>query len=460
MLNVSITPHRDFLPADANEQKLFLMLKLRPTKQVASSRPPTNIAFVIDTSGSMYSVVAGEPQLTGNTFQADGQQWQAAIGGKSKIDIVIESLQSLLHSGKLDANDSISIIQFDDQATTLISSTPATETSQLEAAILRLKDFSGGTRMGLGLKQALQALDDQSMASRRTLLFTDGQTVDEDLCHELAKDFAIANIPMLALGVGDFNEDLLNRLSDVTGGKPFHVVPGAATGTAVSILDFPNTIATEIGLVQQEVITNLALTVKTVKGASLTRVLRAYPSQAEFPLNQDPHVIGNALANDETVFILEFTIASRPASRIRIAQLGLTYDVPGQNRRGELELQNVVVQFVAGQNLAVQVNQEVMGYVQQSNIAQVITEATRIAEQNPQRAEELLETARRMTKRLGNTEMTESLTSAQDELRKTRRISSGTRKTIKMGSKSKTVKMVHDINNELSEEEIRKASGT
>ncbi|BAS59498.1 von Willebrand factor type A [Leptolyngbya boryana NIES-2135] len=460
MLNIAITPHREFLPADSDEQKLFLMLKLRPTKQVANTRPPTNIAFVIDTSGSMYSVVAGEPQPTDQVVQMDGQQWRVATGGKTKIDIVIESLRSLLHSGKLDANDRISIIQFDDQATTLISATPATEVAAIDAAILRLKSFSGGTRMGLGLKQALHALDDHSMASRRALVFTDGQTVDEDLCDELAKQFSIANIPMIALGVGEFNEDLLNRLSDVTGGKPFHVVPGTATGTAVSILDFPNTIVSEIGLVQQEVITNLALTVKTVKGVALTRVLRAYPSQAEFSLDQDPHSIGNVLAHDETVFILEFTIASRTASRIRIAQLGLTYDVPGENRRGELDLQNVVVQFVAGQELAVQVDQEVMGYVQQCNIAQVITEATRIAEQDPHRAEELLESARRMTKRLGNTEMTDSLTSAQDELRKTRRISSATRKTIKMGSKSKTVKMGQDINDELSEAEIRQASGT
>jgi len=79
---------------------------------------------------------------------------------------------------------------------------------------------------------------------------------------------------------------------------------------------------------------------------------------------------------------------------------------------------------------------------------------------NPQRASELLETAHRMTQRIGNQAMTESLAEAQDELRKTRQISSGTRKTIKMGSKGKTVRMSDDINDELSEEQIRMASGT
>lgn len=439
MLNVAITPHREFLPADAPEQKLFLMLKLRPAKEVAKTRPSTTFAFVIDTSGSMYDDVTE---------------------AESKIDIVIQSLLNLIRSGRLNQSDRVSIVQFDDQASTIIGLTPATEVSQLENAIAKLRNFSGGTRMGLGMRQALNTLKSQDMTCRRALLFTDGQTFDDEQCRELAKQFATSNIPITALGVGEYNEELLISLSDATGGRLLHVVPGNASGAQVSITDLPKAIAEEFSQAQQEVITNLAMTIKTVKGVKLTRVVRAYPSQAEFPLTQEPYPIGNASGNDETVFILEFTIESRAASRVRIAQLGLTYDVPGQNRRGELPPQNLVVQFVAGSNFAASVDQEVMGYVQQCNIAQLVTEATREAERNPQRAEELLETARRMTQRIGNQAMTVSLTEAQDELRKTRQISSGTRKTIKMGSKGKTVRMGGDINDEFSEEQIRQLSGT
>jgi Ca-activated chloride channel homolog len=133
--------------------------------------------------------------------------------------------------------------------------------------------------------------------------------------------------------------------------------------------------------------------------------------------------------------------------------------VPGQNRRGELPPQNLIAQFVMGQ-AAAQVDREVMGYVQQCNISQLVNEATRIAEQNPQKAEELLETARRMTVRIGNDAMTTSLENAQTELRKTRRLSSDMRKTVKMGSKGKTVKMESGSNNELSDEKIREMTGT
>ncbi|WP_313708112.1 vWA domain-containing protein [Planktothrix agardhii] len=460
MLNVSITPHREFLPADSSEQKLFVMLKIRPKKEVANTRPPTTFVFLIDTSGSMYEVVVGESVPTGQTFTVDGQEYIGVTGGQTKIDIVIESLNKLIYSGKLGASDRISIVQFDDSASTLIGLTPATQTSQLENAIDRLREFSGGTRMGLGLRQALNLLSGQNMTIRRTLLFTDGQTFDEDLCRAIASEFAANNTPITALGVGEFNENLLTHLSDTTGGIPLHIVAQEnQSGTAVSISKLPDTIIQEFSQAQQEVITNLALTVKTVQGVKLTRIVRAYPSQAEFSLTQEPYPIGNAVANDETVFILEFSIESRAASRVRIAQLGLTYDVPGKNYRGEEPPANLLVQFVAGQ-VAAQVDQEVMGYVQQCNISQLVGEATRIAENNPQRAEELLETARRMTVRIGNDAMTESLNQAQDELRKTRKISDGTRKTVKMGSKGKTVKMGGDINDDLSEEQIRKISGT
>lgn len=105
-------------------------------------------------------------------------------------------------------------------------------------------------------------------------------------------------------------------------------------------------------------------------------------------------------------------------------------------------------------------NQEVMGYVQQRNISQLVDEATRVAENNPDRAEQILETARRMTVKIGNKDMEESLNAGIDELRKTKKISAGTRKTVKMGSKGKTVKMGSDINDELTEEQIRQLSGT
>jgi Ca-activated chloride channel homolog len=441
VLNVSITPHREYLPADADLQRLFVMLKMRPAKEIIKAKPTTAFAIVVDTSGSMDDRV---------------------LSGKTKREIVITSLLGLIKSGNATAKDHISLIQFDETASIIIGLTSATETQKLEHAINQLRGFSGGTNMEKGLRLALQTLADRPMTNRRVLLFTDGQTFDEDQCLELVNEFAASNIPITALGVGsDFNEDLLNRLSDAAGGRTFHIVTDNASGAQVAIADLPAKVAEELSLAQDEVITNLMLSAKMVQGVELSRIMRAYPSFTEFSIERLPCAIGNASASDETTFILEFNIGSRPASRIRIAQIGITYNVPGENRKGELPPQDLVVQFMAGDSFAVQVDPDVMHYVQQCNLDKIVKEATLVAEADPQKAEQLLENARRMSQRVGNLAMDHSLSSAQDELRKTRQISSSTRKTIKMGSKGKTVKMDGGIDELLlSEEEIQKASGT
>jgi Ca-activated chloride channel family protein len=440
MLTVSLTPHRDFLPADTPDQRLFLMLKIRPQAEAAQSRPSTTFGFLIDTSGSMYE----------------------DVGGMTRLDVAIKSLKGLLHSGKLTQEDRIALIRFDDQASTLIGLTPATQIGQLENAIDQLTNYSGGTCLSRGMEQILSLLSNQTMTSRRALFFTDGQTIGEEDCRQLAYQFAQSNIPITGLGIGDdYNEQLLVDLSDATGGQLGHAVPDPPSANQIGISQFPGYIIQSYQQAQNDVINNIKLDIQTVQGVKLGKITRVFPDQAEYPLLQPPYPIGNAAKGDDTIYILEFAIDSRSSSRARIAQIGLTYDIPGLNRRGEQPPINVVVQFLAGQGSAAQVNQEVMGYVQQRNISQLVTDATRIADQQPEKAEQLLDTARRLTVKIGNNDMLASLNQASDELRKTRSISANTRKTVKMGSRGKTVKMDSDINDQIgSDADIRNLTGT
>jgi Ca-activated chloride channel family protein len=459
-LLVSLTPHREFLPADSDKQKLFVMLKLKPAKVIANSRPSTAVILLIDTSGSMYEIVSGEPQATGETVFKDGNEYNIVTGGKNKMDLVIESLNKLIYADIFTAQDKLALIQFDDQASSLIGLTNPQETAAFEEAIAQLETFSGGTCMGRGLSLALEMLYQQKMSAKRILIFTDGQTFDELECQELAKNIADNGVRITALGIGDYNEDLLIKLSDSTAGSLYHLVGENATGTQISLQELPEILFNEIKEIQQEVINNIGLNIKTVKGVELTKITRVYPQQADITLTNPPYHLGNAQANDETIFILELDIEKRPSSKVRIAQIGLTYDIPGLNRRGEFPPENLVVQFISGGNGGVQVDPEVMGYVQQNNIATLVGNATNIAEANPEQAEKLLETARRLTVRIGNNAMLESLNNGIEELRRTRKISAGTRKTVKMGAKGKTIKMEQDINDEIDDEIIREFSGT
>ena len=460
MLDVSIVANREILTAQIAPQKMFVMLKLRPNRSISQSTPATNFVFLIDTSGSMYEVVSGETNPTGKVYQIDGKTYQQVKGGKSKMDLVIDSLKTLVDSGQLQPSDRIAIVKFDDQSATLIPLTSAIEKDKLIDAIESLKKFSGGTYLGKGMQESLQLLSSQTMSSRRVLIFTDGMTFDEEFSQELARKFASENIPITALGVGNYQEDLLIYLGEVTGGRLFHITTEENNSElAISIDKLPQKIIEEFSQAQQDVVTNLHLHCKTVQGVELTRIARVYPEPAEFDLIVQPYSIGNASANDETIFILEFNITNRPAAKVRIAQLGLTYDVPGKNQKGEFPPQNLVVQFVNGE-FDVSFNEEVMGYLQQLNTVGLIKQATQLAQNDPAKATELLEAAKRLTLRIGNETMRKTISLAQDELRKTCKISDATRKTIKMGSRGKTILIDEQQDDSLSEETIRQISET
>jgi Ca-activated chloride channel family protein len=460
MLNFTLTLNREFLEADKEHQKLFAMLKVRPTKEAAETPPPVNYVCLIDTSGSMYEVVGGEVQETGRTFSVDGSDYREVSGGVTKIDLVIESLKELIQSRQFNPEDRLAIIRFDDEASTLLELSPITDGQRIiDDVIQQLRHYSGGTRLGLGMRHALDLLSAQSMVVNQVLLFTDGQTFDEDLCKKYVKDFHTHNISISALGVGEYEENLLEYLSDNTAGRLHHLVAEAASGTQVAIADLPKTILGDFRDAQSKVITNMALSVVTVKGVKLVRLAKVYPTIVENPLDRDPYPIGNIMAGDETVFVLEFDVQSRSASRVRIAQLGFTYDIPGKKQRKEVPPQNIVAQFVNGA-ITPQMDAEVMGYVQQLNVAGLVKQSMDIVDSDPVKAEKLLETASRMTKRWGNDSLTESLDQAQDELRKTRKLSPEFRKTVKLGSKGKTVRINDDLGEQLSQDAIRQLTGT
>ena len=119
LLDVKIIPHRSYLMADTPDQKLFIELKLEANKK-ADSKTPLSIAFIIDTSGSMREIVAGQTVNTGKTQTEDGNAYNIVTGGDSKIGILIDGLKNFVNSAKLKNTDRVCLIKFDDKADVLL----------------------------------------------------------------------------------------------------------------------------------------------------------------------------------------------------------------------------------------------------------------------------------------------------------------------------------------------------
>lgn len=458
MLSTTLTPHREYLLAQSPGQKLFLTLALRPDAQAEAARAQLSVAFVVDTSGSMREVVTEPTGYTGQTTVVDGKRYEVVEGAKSKMDVVEEALLGVLEADTMHPDDRLALVKFDDHAEVLLPFTSLRERADLRGAVEQLKSFSGGTQMGAGLERALELLRDES-GSRRMVLLTDGQTFDEELARRVGETLAQEQIPVTAIGVGeDWNEALLTELTDRTQGKPFYVVPSAhAKPPAVGLAQLPRELLADLAHTASEVVTNVNLSVRTVQEVVLERITRVYPTQNEVNREAQPFFLGNAEAGDETLFLLEFTLPTRPPARMRLAQLGLTYQVPGADFRGELPPLDVVVEFTAEESLAGQIDPEVMRWVQQRNLEGLIEQATSQAERDPAQAQKTMELARAMTVKLGNGVMTQALDRAIGELRDGRTVSFGTAKTLKIGAKTQTLRAGEQ--SLPSDEEIRKMTG-
>ena len=466
MLNIAFTPHRNsLLVGTSDPQKLFAMLKMIPTSEVIGSRAPLAFALVIDTSGSMREYADQEKAdreirtrgLHGQSETSDGTSYESFnLQQQTKLDQAIEAAHKLVDDSRLLLTDKITLIHFDTEADTLLPLTPLTQRSMLHQAIDSLRDHSGQTFMAKGMTCAQQQLCDlPKETAKRVVLLTDGATQGEGACRRLAGSFAEANTPIIAVGIGpEYKEQLMLELAQISQGRPYHL---HNMGQLEEILD------SEVGSSVREVITDLQVKVAQVKGVSLTSVARVFPSLSEATLESQPIRLGNVAAGDYTVFIFEFTVAGlpRPASRVRLAQVSLTGSAPGLGRHEEFAPQELFVTFTTDEATVASVNPEVLGYVQQKNVDNLIQKAMGQATINAGQARQTIQVALGMTQRVGNPAMTKVLNNALDELNKTGTISAGTRKTVALGGRTKTVKAGEGVPlaGLPSEEEIRKLSG-
>ena len=456
MLQLSIKPHRTYLRANAGPQKLFVMLKMLPSTEAAGARPNVNLAVVMDTSGSMREPAPGADirVIPTDPVVVDGKTYNGTFEGSTKLDVAMEAARRLIDSQSLQPSDTVALIQFEDNSTVVAQGQAGPDRTALAEGIESLTQYSGGTQMGKGLRNAVTVLREEDDAARKVLLLTDGLAVDEAECRAAAGALAELRAPIVALGVGEeYNEDLLTEICNLSLGRPYDLR---------DMTSLPQVFEAELGSTASQVVSDVRVTLRMVRGVRLASAMRAYPSLADVDTSRDPLALGSIEAGDHTVFILEFDLPERPALRARLAQVGTTYQVPAQQYRGEIPPQDLTVEFTDDEALAAQVDPEVMGYVQQRNVDNLVRQAAEQAKHNPEQAGKTLQLARSMTQRLGNSGMTMALGKAEEELKSTGTIAVGTSKTIKLGSRTQTMKVSGPevTPEELpSEEEIRRLTG-
>lgn len=184
----------------------LLKIGIKSRDARADERKPAMLTFVIDTSGSMTK--------------------------QDRLDLVRAALKSLVE--KLNAEDAISIIGFNDQAELCLPRTQARQKQRILDAIDALTS-KGGTNVEAGLTMAYRLADESYSpdAVNRVILCSDGvanvgaKGPDEIL--KLVKVFAGRGIDLctVGFGMGKYNDQMMVKLAD-SGNGSCHFVDSRA----------------------------------------------------------------------------------------------------------------------------------------------------------------------------------------------------------------------------------------
>jgi len=188
---------RRYVPSHRHSHRPLQVVIHAPKAPKAEQRPPVNVAFVLDRSGSM----------GGGKFRLAQQAVQQAIT-------------------RLDGRDRFALVVFD-QDVELVHPSEAATPAARSRALAALARFGprGTTNLGegwlVGCGQVAEALSDQAVG--RCMLLTDGLAnvgiVDPPTLCQHATELRNRGVSTSTFGVGrDFDEQLLGSMADAGGG--------------------------------------------------------------------------------------------------------------------------------------------------------------------------------------------------------------------------------------------------
>ena len=427
-MELHLRSHRTYIPISEKPQKLFVTARLQPSGSVSTLRMTPSISIVVDTSGSMY---------------------QRGENGKSKMDTAIEVIGSIPFIPGFSHGAEISLIQFDSNASVLLaqSQLPKNAVEVMQSHATRLRNFNGGTMLNKGLLLALEELAKSTKGTNKTIIIlTDGETGDEKACFDLTNQAIKSGIDFFCIGLGkEYNENFLTLLAEQTRGGIAHV-----TDDQFSTQALHDALSVRLRHAQRETIHNASIRVEVAKNATLSSISQVYPKCMTLPKKESQSwQLGAMAADDDPVFLLEFEIRSTEKNETSaVASISVNFR-DEMTQKDELLTQNVFIGQSADPMMSRKIDDSVMHYVRQRNIASLVDNASQLSRQgNIGQAGVKLASARRITNMIGHVVLDRKLAQAQQDLEQGEEIRTSLRKDLKVTSRMGTTSIFsskHDV---------------
>lgn len=348
-LYLGLQPEPLSLLPRSEPQLCYVLLTIGAANPSAGARP-VNWAFVADASRSMRIPIIREEQFR-ELARAGGAQeilvdgvpvWQLLnpvppeikAQAPSALDYVSRALHSVVE--QLDHADRFTLIACAEEAQVLVPSTSGASRVALVQGIARLNglrlgeatDLAQGMRLGLA-ELAQGRIGTNREQVDRLLLLTDGFTQRPEACLALAREAAASGVAISTLGLGgEFQDDLLTTMADLSGGRAVLLRRADA---------IPRAVADELAAARAVAARTVTLHITLSNGVALRRITQISPTLT--PLDSDapsPALtihLGDLDGTMPTRLLLELLAPASPRrdpslapSRVRLAQLRLTSD--------------------------------------------------------------------------------------------------------------------------------------
>jgi Ca-activated chloride channel family protein len=288
-ISFEILQNSQYLPMLDTSQMLYVLLDIRPKKDLRSFRRRLNVSLVVDRSTSMKGV------------------------RMQNVKLAAKDLLESLHT-----EDRLSIVAFSDRAEVLAPSDYARNRRAFNSAIAALTP-GGGTEIYQGLLAGLEEV--RKVVSNDTInhviLLTDGRTYgDEEQALAEARRAGAQNIGISALGIGeDWNDVFLDRLARYGGGVSEYIRTPSQVQKVLreQIQGLTNTVAQR-----------MRLTVNASSDVRVRNVQRATPYIEALEAKKDNIVfLGNLTMGEPVAIVAELVLDKCEPGEQRVARFNL-----------------------------------------------------------------------------------------------------------------------------------------
>lgn len=205
-------------------EDLHVLFRIEPNpallRDAGAGHVPVHLLLLVDVSESMNILIRPDPQA--RTLRSKTTEGIASEEVVSEVPSRRETACSVVRKivDRLQPDDWITLVAFDDQPYVLTHSTPAANRAVLAAAVDRLgKVGGGGTALGQGMQAVRDVLAAVSDAPRhrKLVLLTDGEANDPERALSeaqlLGRDL---NVPIVAFGTGECKVAFLTNVAKTT----------------------------------------------------------------------------------------------------------------------------------------------------------------------------------------------------------------------------------------------------